>query len=178
MRTRFAVAAVLPFLAGPAALPAEPRELEPLAFLVGEWPSSGTGQPGTATGRAVFARGLQDRVIVRTSYAQYPAAGGASASRHDDLMIIYAAPGGGLRADYYDNEGHVIRYAVRCPERGQVVFLSDAAPGEPRFRLSYTLAPSGALKGEFAIAPPGASDTFKPYLNWESRKAKTLEGGS
>lgn len=171
MRKSMAVAVVVAFLAGSTVVAAEPKELEPLAFLVGEWPSSGTGQPGAATGRAVFTRALQDRVIVRTSYAEYPAAAGAGASRHDDLMVIYAAPGGGIRADYYDNEGHVIRYAVLCPARGQAVFLSEVVPGEPRFRLTYTLEASGTLKGEFAIAPPGAPDAFKPYLTWESHKA-------
>jgi len=165
--------------AAPAAAPAPvaastatgaPAELEPLAFLVGEWPASGTGQPGAGTGTATFARSLQDKVIVRTSYADYPAAAGKPASRHDDLMVIHAAPGGGARADYYDSEGHVIRYAVQSPAAGQAIFLSEAAGGGPRFRLAYTLAAPGVLKGEFAIAPPGTPETFKPYLTWESHK--------
>ena len=144
--------------------------LEPFAFLVGEWPSTGSGQPGAGTGTATFARSLQDKVIVRTSYAEYPAAGDKPATRHDDLMVIYAAPGGGARADYYDSEGHVIRYAVHSPAPGQAIFLSDAAGGGPRFRLAYTLAAPGILKGEFAMAPPGTPEAFKPYLTWESRR--------
>jgi hypothetical protein len=148
-----------------------PAGLEPFAFLVGEWPATGTGQPGAGTGTATFTRGVQDKVIVRTSFADYPAAGDKPASRHDDLMVIYAAPGGGTRADYYDSEGHVIRYVVQSPAPGQAVFLSDAAAGGgPRFRLAYTLAAPGVLKGEFAIAPPGAPEAFKPYLTWESHK--------
>lgn len=142
-----------------------PAELEPLAFLLGEWPSVGTGKPGEGKGTAVFARGLQDRIITRTSFAQYPG------SRHDDLMVIYAADGG-VRADYHDSEGHLIRYAVTSPAPGQAVFVSDAVAGAPRFRLSYKLQSADVLKGEFEIAPPNAPDTFKPYLNWESRKAK------
>jgi hypothetical protein len=155
--------------AAPAATSA-PAELEPLAFLIGEWPASGAGQPGAGTGAATFTRGVQDKVIVRASYADYPAAGGKPASRHDDLMVIYAAPGGGARADYYDSEGHVIRYIVQSPAPGQAIFLSEAAAGGPRFRLSYTLAAPGVLKGEFAIAPPGTPEAFKPYLAWESHK--------
>jgi hypothetical protein len=156
--------------AAPAATSA-PVELEPFAFLIGEWPASGTGQPGAGTGTATFTRGVQDKVIVRASYADYPAAAGKPASRHDDLMVIYAAPGGGARADYYDSEGHVIHYVVQSTAPGQAVFLSDAAAGGgPRFRLAYTLASPGVLKGEFAIAPPGTPETFKPYLTWESHK--------
>ena len=148
-----------------AAWSASPPELEPLSFLIGEWPSTGTGKPGEGKGTAVFSRSLQDRVILRTSFAQYPAA------RHDDLMIIYVAQGA-LRADYHDSEGHVIRYAVTSPAPGQAVFVSDPATGAPRFRLTYKLQSADVLKGEFEIAPPNAPDTFKPYLNWESRKAK------
>jgi hypothetical protein len=149
---------------------AEPAELQPLAFLIGEWTASGAGQPGTAAGAATFSRALQDRVIVRKSYAEYPAAAGKPASRHDDMMIIYAGSGG-LRADYYDNEGHTIRYAVQAPAAGEAVLLSDASSAEPRFRLSYKLEADGVLKGEFAIAPPGAPEAFKPYLTWNSHRA-------
>ena len=145
---------------------AGPAELEPFSFLLGEWPSVGTGKPGESKGTAVFARGLQDRVILRTSFAEYPG------SRHDDLMVIYALPNAGVRADYHDNEGHVIRYAVSSPVQGQAVFVSDQISGAPRFRLTYKLQSADVLKGEFEIAPPNAPEAFKPYLNWESRKAK------
>jgi hypothetical protein len=158
-------------LATSAVVAAEPSDLQPLAFLVGEWVASGSGQPGAGSGTAVFRRGLQDRVILRTSYAEYPPAGGKPGSRHDDLMIIYVGPSGGVRADYYDNEGHVIRYTVHSPAAGQAVFLSEAAGSEPRFRLSYKLEPDGALEGEFEIAPPGTPEAFKSYLAWRSRNA-------
>jgi hypothetical protein len=158
------------FLAGSAAVAAEPAELRPFAFLVGEWEASGSGQPGAGEGKAVFSRSLQDRVIVRTSYAEYPPDGGKPGSRHDDLMIVYAGAGG-VRADYYDNEGHVIRYSVRSPAQGSAVFVSEPAAGEPRFRLSYKLAADGTLDGQFEMAPPNAPEAFKPYLSWHSRKA-------
>ena len=157
-------------LAGSAVLASEPAELQPFSFLVGEWVTPDSSQPGVGSGTALFTRGLQDRVILRTSYAEYPAEGGRPASRHDDLMIIYATRGG-TRADYYDNEGHVIRYIVQSPAAGEAVFLSEATAGELRFRLTYKLEATGLLKGEFAIAPPGAPEEFKPYLAWHSRKA-------
>jgi hypothetical protein len=170
-RTQVAAAFASLLLAASTSWAKEPAALEPLAFLLGEWPASGSGQPGATSGKAVFARGLQDRVIVRTSYAEYPGAPGQPASRHDDLMIIFPAPEGGVRADYYDSEGHVIRYAVQAPAPGRAVFLSEPVAGQPRYRLSYTLDPAGVLEGEFAIAPPGAPDGFKPYLTWRSGKA-------
>jgi hypothetical protein len=172
MRNAIVVVIAVLSLAGTAALAAEPAALQPFAFLVGEWRASGSGKPGEASGTAVFARGLQGRVILRTSYAEYPPKAGKPGSRHDDLMVIYADSSGGVRADYYDSEGHVIRYVVTSPAAGQAVFVSEALGRESRFRLSYTLAPAGVLKGEFAIAPAGARDAFTPYLTWESRKAQ------
>jgi len=148
-----------------------PKQLEPLTFLLGEWEAAGGGQPGQGTGTAAFALGLQDRVIIRTSYASYPASKTAPASRHDDLMVIYASEGERMRADYYDNEGHVIHYTVTAAVPGEASFVSDTASGAPRFRLSYKLGPDGLLKGEFAIAPPGKPEAFARYLVWESRKA-------
>ena len=167
------IVAVLVLLSGPIARAAGPPELEPLAFLLGEWPSQGKGQPGQGSGTAVFTRSLQDRLILRSSYAEYPDSAGKPTPRHDDLMVIYAAHDAGIRANYYDSEGHVIRYTVKSPAPGEAVFLSDAAAGEPRFRLSYKLESAGVLRGRFEVASPDAPDTFKPYLTWESSKAVT-----
>ena len=169
-RTGVAALCLVASAAVASAQTAVPRDLEPLGFLIGNWGGAGSGQPGQAAGTAEFSRSLQDRVIVRTSFAEYPAAEGRPASRHDDLMIIYAGATGVLRADYWDNEGHLIRYAVHTPAPGKAVFLSDGVSGEPRYRLTYEIDPSGTLKGEFAIAPPGTPEAFKPYLNWTSRK--------
>jgi hypothetical protein len=160
--------------AGSNVFAGEPVELQPFTFLIGEWEAAGSGQPGASLGTAVFSRGLQGRVILRTSYAEYPPADGNGGSRHDDLMVIYVGDGGAVRADYYDNEGHVIRYAVESPAAGRAVFSSDPAGGGPRFRLSYKLQADGGLDGEFEIAPPGAPDAFKSYLTWHSRNPKRV----
>jgi hypothetical protein len=167
-------AAVVGLLAvGSPALAGPPSELEPLAFLIGDWEASGGGQPGPAGGRAVFSRALQDRVILRTSYAEYPRSGAGAGLRHDDLVVIYAVPGKGPRADYYDSEGHVIRYVVTTPATGEAVFLSEPVAGEPGYRLRYRLTPDGALEGEFAIAA-GDPPAFRPYVVWESHRAKAV----
>lgn len=97
-----------------------PKQLEPPTFLLGQWEAFGGGKPGEGVGSATFAFSLQNRVMIRTSYAEYPATGTTPA---------------------------------------------------PRFRLSYRLGSDGILRGEFAVAPPGAPEAFARYLVWESRKA-------
>jgi hypothetical protein len=156
--------------AGPVAA-AGPKELDPLAFLLGTWNAAGGGAPGTGTGATTFSRSLQDRVIVRTNHADYPATAKSPASRHDDLMIIHVDSGGSVRADYYDNEGHSIRYVVSFPAPGEATFVSDPGTGSSRFRLGYRLGTDGVLKGEFAVAPPASPEAFAPYLSWDSRRA-------
>ena len=160
-----------PALLGANAQAAPPAELAPLAFLVGEWPATGQGQPGAGAGRSTFAWGVQEQVIVRTSYAEYPAQANKGPSRHDDLMVLYVAGKEGLRADYWDSEGHAIRYRVTVPGANQAEFISEPVSGQPRFRLTYSLAADGLLTGQFAIAPPDQPDAFKAYLTWTSRRA-------
>ncbi len=158
------------FLVLALALPAAAAGLEDLKPLLGHWEGSGGGAPGPSAGATDFTLGLQGRVIVRNNFAEYPAANGKPASRHDDLMVIYAA-GPGLRADYWDNEGHVIRYAVAAEPGGSFAFTSDAAAGSPRFRLTYAVA-GDRMQGRFEMAPPDKPEAFAKYLEWTAaRKA-------
>jgi len=155
----------------------EPSALTPLQFLLGEWEAIGGGAPGEGSGACTFAGGLQDRVILRTNHAEYPASGGRPASRHDDLMVIYVDAGSQVKADYYDSEDHVIRYLVQSPRSGEVVFLSETMPSVPRYRLTYKLADNGTLDGRFEIAPPGKLEAFETYLSWSARKASRGHSG-
>ena len=143
--------------------------LRSLAFLLGDW----TADPGQAgeTGGFSFKTQVQGRVVVRTNYANYPASAGKPASRHDDLMVI-AAEGNSLHADYFDSEGHVIRYVVQSPKAGDVLFVSAVKSNEPRYRLRYSLKADGALEGHFEVAPPGAPDAFAPYLTWTAHRSR------
>ena len=84
-------------------------------------------------------------------------------------MVIYQEAQA-LRADYYDSEGHVIRYSATVPESHSVIFTSEPAASNPVFRLSYQLNSDGELKGSFEIAMPNAPDTFTPYLSWSAVK--------
>ena len=49
-------------------------------------------------------------------------------------MIVFATPAG-LRASYFDNEGHAINYAMTATADG-VEMLSDDVPNQPRFKLT------------------------------------------
>jgi hypothetical protein len=76
-------------------------------------------------------------------------------------MIVYRE-GASLRAIYFDNEDHVIRYAVK-PVEGGVAFVSDGAATEARYRLTYTSAARDRVKIRFEVAPPGKE--FAAYLD-------------
>jgi hypothetical protein len=146
-------------------------------FLIGQWVGEGSGQPGAGTGAFSFTPDVQGRVLLRRSFAEYPAAGGKPAARHDDLMVVYHGETGELRAIYFDSEGHVIRYAG-IETAGAVVFVSDGKPDEIRYRLTYTatgIATGTAtgkdnLKLQFEIAAPGKE--FATYLEASARRQR------
>jgi len=140
--------------------------------LIGTWKAEGKGNPGQGVGTFSFAYDLQKRVIVRSSHTDYPASEGRPAFAHDDLLIIYADEASHrFRGDYFDNEGHVIRYSAEfSPDGKSVTFLSDPAPSQPVFRLSYSMADPSVLGIKFEIAPPNAPDQFKVYVEGSARK--------
>jgi hypothetical protein len=162
------IAVCLPFVQAPQPQSLS-KEIAPLGFLVGTWAAIGGGAPGQGAGEFAFKVELQGKAIVRTNSADYPATATSPATHHDDLMVI-SADAGKARADYYDSEGHVIRYAVDVPAPNAAVFLSDASPAAPQYRLKYTLDSSGLLTGTFEVAPPGSGGKFQLYLSWTARK--------
>jgi hypothetical protein len=171
MRAALAVLLATGFGAG-SARAAPPAALQPYAFLLGAWEAAGSGTPGSGTGEARFTSELQERVIVRRSFADYPATARGPASHHEDLLVISVAPDGTVHADYYDNEGHVIRYLGSAEGPEKIAFTSEVRPGEPRYRLRYEKGTDGNLRGEFALAPAASPGEFTPYLTWESRPAQ------
>jgi len=141
--------------------------LQPFAFLLGSWDAA-PGRSGE-TGGFTFSPGAQGHVILRTNYAIYPASGGSPASRHDDVMVI-APEGDTVRAEYFDSEGHIIRYVAQPAERGHIDLMSDLVPNEPRYRLRYTANGDGSVTGAFEVAPPAKPAAFNPYLAWTARR--------
>ncbi len=140
-------------------------DLERLSFLSGEWIGEGGGDPGQGAGGFSFSKDLQGQVMVRKSYAEYPATKDKPAFRHDDLTVIYQQPGDTMRATYWDNEGHVINYTVQAtPDQKSAVFVSAPSPSAPRFRLTYKMKDEKSVAMIFEIAPPGQPDAFSPYI--------------
>jgi hypothetical protein len=143
---------------------------EPFTYLLGEWVGEGTGAPGEASGGSTFRLDLDGRILVRTNWADYPAAKDRPAFSHRDLMLLYREPAGGpFRAVYFDNEGHVIHYGV-APQGDAIEFLSDPAPAGPRYRMTYRRTGAQALTLKFEIAPPGKPEAFTTYIEAKARK--------
>jgi hypothetical protein len=139
--------------------------LDSLQFLTGSWTGKGTGEPGKGIGEFSFSYDLQNKVLVRKSYAEYPATNDKPAYRHDDLMVIYEESGKPLRAVYFDNEGHVINYSVNfSDDRLSLIFVSDNSGQSPGFRLTYTKVNNDTMNIKFEIASPGKQDDFKVYI--------------
>lgn len=133
--------------------------------LVGAWTGEGDGSPGAGAGSASFRFELEGRVLVRRSTSDYPAAEGRPAVHHEDLLVFHSPAGGTASADYWDNEGHVIRYAATWSADGKVLTLvSDGAGGGPRYRLVYGFPVPNRATVSFEVAPPG-SDTFRKYVS-------------
>jgi hypothetical protein len=166
-----ALAAALAAPPAPPAAPPAPDPLAQLAPLLGTWDGDPTGQPGAPLrARASFTRELDGKVVVRRNRVEFPPAAGTAAGTagavHEDLLVV-GPEGGGVRATYWDNEGHVIRYAVSAAG-GAVTFESEPGPG-PRFRLAYQPLPDGRWSVTFSVAPPGGA--FKPLQTGTMRRS-------
>ena len=150
--------------ADPAVAAAAPAPLRALAFLEGAW----TAEPDArgATGQFTLAPELSGAVLVRRNRLAVPAGEERPASVHEDLMVIWAE-GAELRADYWDDEGHVIRYKVRS-EAGTLIFESDPSAPGPRFRLVYARRGADVVEVSFSIAPPGKG--YEPYVTGLARR--------
>jgi hypothetical protein len=140
---------------------------------LGTWEGAGGGGRGQGTGSFTFAPELQGAVLVRHNYSQYPAGKDKQAYRHDDLMVIYPDESSKkTRADYWDNEGHVIHYFVEFTDARKMVMLSDPAQPGPRYRLSYVKNGDNDLKLTFEVATPDAPDKFKTYVEATAKRTK------
>lgn len=134
---------------------------------VGEWEGKGAGEPGqSSAGGFTFTPDLNGKILVRRNFAEYAATKNKPAYRHDDLMVTYFDPQSKKwRADYWDNEGHIIRYAAQLADDGRTVtFVSDPAPAEPSFRLTYVAEGENELGIKFEIAPADKPAQFATYI--------------
>jgi hypothetical protein len=169
---------ILFFIVCSGSLPAEQppkNNFAPLQFLLGNWSAEGGGTPGQATGGFSFTTDLQGAVVVRKSYAAYPATKDKPAYRHDDLMVIYSdSASNQLRAIFFDNEGHTINYGLHATDDGNSIeFLSEPQGPSPRFRFTYQKTGADAVKLKFEIAPPGKPDSFQTYVEGTAHRQKS-----
>jgi hypothetical protein len=145
---------------------------EPFEQLLGDWVGEGGGQPGQGGGEFSFHLDLQKRVLVRKSYADYPAANGRPAFRHDDLMVMYReSENSAVKALYLDSEGHVIHYSVKVSaDQKTIEFISDVLPSTPTYRLTYLMTGGNTLNIKFESAPPGKPDAFSTYIEAKAKR--------
>jgi hypothetical protein len=137
---------------------------------LGTWEGVGGGGPGQGSGSFSFTPELQGAVLVRHNYSQYSATREKLAYRHDDLMVIYP-DGPQIRADYWDNEGHVIHYTAEFADFGRrLIMTSAASQSGPRYRLTYLKTGDNDLNLTFEIAPPHAPEKFKTYIEATARR--------
>ncbi len=142
-----------------------------LAFLEGTWDANVQNNDAIKlAGRYTFDRELQGHVLARhaTNDPGCKAPTSFDCSHSDLLYIFQEMPGSGLKADYFDSEGHVIHYDLTTPTPTSVVFLSTPGPG-PQFKLSYELS-GNVMTGRFQMHMPGQGE-WRTYLEWSgSRK--------
>jgi hypothetical protein len=147
-----------------AQTPASPRapDWSRFQFLVGGWVADPDPAAPGATGSTDFHFDLENHVLMRDNRADYPARDTMPASRHRDMMVIFADPTG-MHAIYWDNEPHKIDYDVVANADGSVTFATANATGV-RYRMVYSRASDGVVAGRFDIAPSGGA--FKTYKQW------------
>ena len=167
-----ALSAILFFIAPAKAQQQSPMNWNAFKFLIGEWVGEGTGAPGEGAGGFTFSYDLQNTVLVRKNYANYPATKDRPAFTHNDLIVVYQEMGK-TKAVYFDNEQHVINYSVTVSaDSNSVVFVSDVIPSAPRFRLTNTKAGADKISITFEMAPPGKPEAFTRYIEATARRKK------
>ncbi len=144
---------------------------KPLRFLLGTWDATTKGGSAGAsgTGTYTFQLELKDHILSRRTNSAECKGPSDFNCEHSDLLYVYPdAPGGALKAVFFDNEGHVIHYKVSTPTAASVFFVSDPSQKGPQYRLSYELKDK-ELFGKFEIRMPG-QDQFKAYLEWSGAR--------
>ena len=152
-------------------VPTTADPFKPLAFLEGTWDANVQNNAALKlAGRYSFGRELNGHILARnaTTDPNCKAPSSFDCAHADLLYIFQEASGSALKADYFDNEGHVIHYDISTPTSTSAVFLSAPGPG-PQFRLIYELS-AGVMAGKFQMHMPGQGE-WRTYLEWSgSRK--------
>lgn len=150
--------AMLAFSFGAAA--AAPDPLAPLDFLIGQWvaPAPDDTNAPNRGGTVEFTRDLGGTVLMRRDHTLLKEGGAL-----DMLMVIYPERGG-LRADFFDSDRHVIHYALSNLKPGKRVQFTSESPSEaPAFRLTYDAKSPTAVLVRFEVAAPGPQRAFRTF---------------
>ena len=139
-------------------------------WLVGDWVGEGSGAPSDGGGWFSLKPDLDGKVLTRKNHSEYPATKDKPKIVHDDLMIVYldyaGQPG---KAVYFDNEGHVIDYAISYLEKS-IIFTSGKVQNMPVFRLSYTSLDKETIEVKFEMSRDG--ETFLTYTEGKCTRKK------
>ena len=138
----------IPFVLFISATAGASPSLDALKPIMGHW--RGSDPAKHETGEYTLEPSLGGKVLLRHNTDDSPQ------GHHEDLMVIFVTPAG-LRASYWDNEGHAINYAVDAAA-DHVELLSDQMPNMPRFKLRYDVKGPDELAIDFSIAMPGSTE--------------------
>lgn len=144
-------------------------------FMQGKWIGEGTSEAGRGSGYFTFEPDLDGKVWVRRNHAEYPGAGSAPPTIHDDLMVVYTdAATDQTRAFYTDTEGHTIGYVVSVSaDRNALTFVSDRQSGQPRYRLTYVRLDPTRMSVVLETAPPDRPEEFRKIVEGFVRKSES-----
>jgi hypothetical protein len=139
-------------------------------WILGAWKGDGSGTPGQGEGTFAFSFDLNGAVLVRRGHTDFPATQNKPVATHEDLMVVYLDPSSAqAKAVYFDNEGHVINYAMSWLDNS-IVFTSEKVGNMPAFRLTYTPLDKDTMDTAFDMSQDGK--TFVTYIEGKSRRAK------
>jgi len=141
-------------------------------MVIGDWiGDEGHGQPGSPSSSSFsFSPELDGTILTRRDRADYPAFQGRPAFTHAGLMVIYRDEAShAFRAQSFDNEGHVIEYAIDIVPGKRIVFTSPARSAAPTYRLVYETGAQG-LAIRFEIAPPNRPADFTLYVTGSAHR--------
>jgi hypothetical protein len=170
MRTMAAVLGIAMLSCASVALGQQDSAWGNWKWLCGDWVGEGSGTPGQGTGWFSLHPDLGGKVLVRKGHAEYPKAQDRAEIVHDDLMIIYADPGGQLnKAIYFDNEGHVINYSI-ANSGESIVLVSLREKDVPLFRLTYSALDKDHVNITFEMSQDG--EKFVTYTEGPCRRVK------
>ena len=139
----------------------------PFGFMLGDWTAAGNGTGAGAGGSSAIHMALGGRAIERRDRI-IPKDG----APFDAWMIVYPEANG-IRAEFFDSEGHIIHYAGRVVAAGCVQFLSEGSAIQPGYRLTYQSLKPDVLHIKFEIAPPGGA--FKAYTEGDLNRVGRAE---